>query len=255
LELGASFRRAFTLLELLVVLAIIGLVVAISLPSIKGLSQSNIMADANQQLLADIARARRAALKDRSTVFVIFMPPADAANPAAYASLSGIQKTNLLRGQQTAYALYAARTAGDQPGRPYARYLTGWQNLPEGVFIPTWKFFGGTNGIPPFKTLKGIPIPAITNTAVSTVPVPYLAFDPLGRLTAFDAQGRPLAPRDEIIPLARGSVFFARDAAGGLDWAPADVLERPPGNSVYNWNHIHIEWTTGRARVERPEIQ
>jgi len=63
------------------------------------------------------------------------------------------------------------------------------------------------------------------------------------------------ATQDAIIPLAQGSVLLARDSAGGLAWAPADILERPPNNSIVNSNHIRIDWLTGRARVERAEIQ
>ncbi len=47
----------------------------------------------------------------------------------------------------------------------------------------------------------------------------------------------------EIIPLARGSVL------GG------SVRETPPGNSITASNHIRIDGLTGRAHVERFEIQ
>jgi hypothetical protein len=32
------------------------------------------------------------------------------------------------------------------------------------------------------------------------------------------------------------------------------VEERPPGNSTNAFNLIHIDWLTGRARVERQQI-
>src|SRR6185436_602153 len=68
-------RRAFTLLELLVVLAIIGILTAVALPSMKGLQKSNIMTSASQQLVDDIGLARQYAIKERTTVHVIFVPP------------------------------------------------------------------------------------------------------------------------------------------------------------------------------------
>jgi hypothetical protein len=60
--------------------------------------------------------------------------------------------------------------------------------------------------------------------------------------------------QDEYIPLARGTVGYARDAAKvPLPELPT-VSERPPGNSTNAFNLIHIDWLTGRARVEHQEI-
>jgi hypothetical protein len=56
--------------------------------------------------------------------------------------------------------------------------------------------------------------------------------------------------------LASGSIFFPRDSNGvPLAAKPADVVETPPGNSISNYNNIRIDWLTGRARVERREMQ
>src|SRR5262245_9827617 len=53
---------AFTVLELLIVIGIIGLLMALSLPHLGGMRQSNIMASANRQLLDDLALARHRAI-------------------------------------------------------------------------------------------------------------------------------------------------------------------------------------------------
>src|SRR4249920_3013386 len=68
-------RGAFTLLELLVVLAIIGILTAVALPSMKGLQKSNVMTAASQQLVDDIGLARQYAIKERTTVHLLFVPP------------------------------------------------------------------------------------------------------------------------------------------------------------------------------------
>ena len=82
--------------------------------------------------------------------------------------------------------------------------------------------------------------------SISTT-IPYIAFDYLGRLTS---------GQDELIPLARGSIFYDRNVDGTIKQSvPADVQESPPNNSVNNFNIIHIDWLTGRARVEKQEIQ
>ena len=64
---------AFTLLELLVVLAIIGILAGISLPTIHAF-KPNPAAVAAQQLLDDVARARQLAISQRTTVFMVFLP-------------------------------------------------------------------------------------------------------------------------------------------------------------------------------------
>ncbi len=231
-------------------MGIIGLLAVVSLPAIRGISKSNAMAAANRQLLDDIALARQYALSTRAPVYLLFSPPLDVLPPADQANLSSSLGTNqielFLRGQQTAYALFAFRSVGDQPGQQNNRYLTPWRSLPEGVFIPASKFTTTVNGVSPFfKSPTAIPFPS-TGLGSARVTVYRIAFD---------AQGALASQQDEIIPLARGSVLFARDpSTGALAWSPADVLERPPNNSIVNSNHIRIDWLTGRARVERAEI-
>jgi prepilin-type N-terminal cleavage/methylation domain-containing protein len=259
-------RAAFTIIELMVVIAIIGVLAAISLPAIRGMTKSNAMIAANRQLLDDIAYARQRAIADHTTVYMVFIPP-HIVNPA-YVPPAGSdpvvmkQYTNLLGAQFTTYSFLSLRSVGEQPGRSTPRYLTGWRSLPNGVFIATNKF-----NIPPpftqpapqpfrnFPVLNTFPFPLATNTITGTIFLPYIGFDYLGRLVRFDIFDQPVPPIDEYIPLARGSIFYPRDSAGNFTNAPADVQENPLNNSVNNSNVIHIEWLTGRAKVERQEVQ
>lgn len=60
---------------------------------------------------------------------------------------------------------------------------------------------------------------------------------------------------DIRIPLAVGSLLPNRTAAGNtFTVTDIDALETPKLNSVTNYNRIVINWQTGRARVERPEL-
>ena len=68
-------KSAFTLIEMLMVIAIIGLLAVIALPSMKGISGSNIIAAADRQLLDDISLARHKAITSRTTVHIVFVPP------------------------------------------------------------------------------------------------------------------------------------------------------------------------------------
>jgi prepilin-type N-terminal cleavage/methylation domain-containing protein len=233
---------AFTLLELLIVITIIGILAAISLPALKGFGESNIIGSANRHLLDDVALARQLAISTRSTVYMVFVPPGAntfvATNPKDQKLAD-----RLAAGQFTTYALFSRRSVGDQPGRDTPRYLTQWKTLPDGVMIAPSKFFIPTNGVPRFA-YKLFPYPTAEG---KTNLMAYIAFDYQGRLVS------PPESEDAIIPLARGSILYTRDSNGRV--RDLDVAEVPPGNSIANSNHIRIDWLTGRARVERLEIQ
>ncbi len=255
-QAGSQARAAFTIIELMVVIAIIGVLAAITLPAIRGMTKSNSMIAANRQLLDDIAYARQRAIADHTTVYMIFVPP-NIINLLNFPtnSLDTVavkQYINLYGGQYTTYAFLSVRSVGEQPGRATPRYLTGWRSLPNGVFIATNKFdiFAAPPALQPFRAfpaLNTFPFPLATNLVTGNMAIPYIGFDYLGRL---------VTQRDEYIPLARGSIFYPRDpVTGNYINQPADVQENPLNNSVTSSNVVHIEWLTGRARVERQEVQ
>src|SRR2546423_2559905 len=64
---------AFTLLELLVVIGIIALIAAISVPAFSAM-KPNLLAVASRQLLDDLNWARQRAISDHTTVYVVFAP-------------------------------------------------------------------------------------------------------------------------------------------------------------------------------------
>ncbi len=238
-----SRARAFTLIELLVVIGIMALIAAIAAPSLRKMKETDVMAAANRQLLDDVASARQRAIVGHTTVFMVFMPPV--LDPSLYAGLpvADPRSQTILAHQQTSYAMFVHRTVGDQPGQPHPAYLTDWRSLPEGVFIPTWKF---TNLVNCFQYTTNIPIPTLNGPV--GMPVPYIAFDYQGRLLTTNEL--------EFIPLARGYVDYQKDVSAGLlAWAPVEVTEEPPWNSISNWNRIRIDRPTGRATLERPEIR
>jgi hypothetical protein len=222
------------------------------------------MTAATKQMLDDVAFARQKALQNRSTVYMVFLPPQFWGRPngPAFKNLSTMgfnQVTNLFTGQYTMYSLLSLRSIGDQPGKSYPKYLMPWRRLPDGVTIAQEKFYrpmvindpaaSRTNTINPFATNLAqtlFPFPSVDATAnVGNFQLPYIAFTPNGSLTTNG---------DEYIPLTRASVMYPLDQNGVPQVAQADWVETPPGSSTNDYHVIHINWLTGRAKLERKEI-
>jgi len=259
--------NAFTLVELLVVIAIIGIISTISIPAIRGLTQSNALAAGHRQLMDDIGLARQYAINGHRTVYMVFMPPSLGAHFAKI-SASGSQgapiylrlMTNLLNYTLTGYSILTFRNTGDQPGQHNPHYLIEWRNLPDGVFVATNKF-QDVNALQfntwpdstrPFP-YANFPFPLGSQYGQGKVDtsmrMPYIAFDPSGQLH-YDPPFRPQFP-DQVIRLTRGSIFYPRDNIGNYMVAGGpDVVVTASTNTA-----VRVNWLTGRPRVEGMDLQ
>ena len=281
----AERRRAFTLIEMLVVLSIMGLLAALAVPALKNFGHSDAMTAAVQQMQNDVGRARQLAISQRTTVYMVFVPTNFWSNldynlagvsSTWWGNLSGAQKaivTNLCGEQLTSYTFMADGAVGDQPGQHQWHYLAPWQTLPEGTFIAQQKFaspgsevssvsqplfqqwntnypHSDENKIYAFTNMVAMPFPTEDSPLLS---MPCIAFNFLGQLTL---DGQAMADRHEYIPLARGNVAPAIDPATKLfQLNPPQILENPSGNSTNAYNIIDIDPLTGRATVQQPKIR
>ena len=253
-------RHGFTLVEMLVVISILGILAALTVPALKSLGKSDAAVAASRQMLEGVGRARQLAIANRTTVYMIFvttnfwngLSAAQRAMPAA---------TNLCDKQLSGYTFVACGAAGDQPGQHAWHYLEPWQSLPDGTFIASWKFYPRAQSVTVPNFSSTVPIYGFmtTNIPFPTVDsppafLPCIAFNYLGQLT-YDGQNP--AGQDEYIPLARGSVYVATDpSTKALQFRPANVTETPPGNSTSSaYNIVDIDWLTGRATLRFLKVQ
>jgi len=283
---------AFTLIELLTVIAIIGILAAMLTPVLKNFAKPDVTVSATRQMLDDVSRARALAIADRSTVYMVFIPtnfwgtwggfpqglvnngtPWNDMTARAAQTQTSMVMTQAYGAQLNGYMLISLRDVGDQPGRPIPKDLTSIKTLPKGAYIAPFKFNTITYvaGQPPYPTNRpdlpiygflrtnGIPFPTasiLTNAGYTVagkgLTLPYIAFNYLGQLTPGDGS---VLPYDENIPLDYGSIAPALDPATKLPTkAPPSFSEDPPGNSTnISYNLIHIDRLTGRARLERQD--
>ena len=260
--------RAFSLLEMMVVIAIIGLLTALALPHMKGFTQSSSMTGATRQFLDDINFARQRALANRSEVCMVFLPPGFWTNmtppPSGSYLSTNAQMASLYFHQLAAYALIAMRTVGDQPGQSNVHYLTDWKPLPQGVFISPFQFTNSqfvtnyvwtTNTTPPGLTT---PFP-VTGFLTSTFPFPstYSGYSLPMPYIGFTANGQLTTPsQDQYLMLASGSILYQASAAGPTTpgWIYPDAEETPPANDFNYPNILHIDWLTARTRIEHNQF-
>jgi prepilin-type N-terminal cleavage/methylation domain-containing protein len=265
---------AFTLIELLAVIAIIAVIAAIVAPTLGNLRKGDAMAVGTRQMLDAVARARQLAISQRTTVYLTFVsddfwgansttflntlidPVADPRRQRLVAA------TNITEKQLTGYNFVTLRTVGDQPGRGVPHYLSSWQTLPESIFIQPTKFLpAGTQLIinDPNRPPPAPPVTLFQFYSFNTNAIPFpTESSPLFNVpcVAFDYQGRLLSGRDEYIPMVHGSLGYSIDPVTKLPQMQSPtIFESPPGNSSNSFNVIHIDWLTGRGRLEKRQIQ
>jgi prepilin-type N-terminal cleavage/methylation domain-containing protein len=286
---------AFTLIELLVVLAIIGTLVTLSMPAFKGFGQSNTLAAAERQLIDDLGLARQYAIKNRATVYMVFLAT-NALPQGANASASRVTfgqlydqvrnlnsklseraytktlyaLTNAFASVYSGYAIYAESSLGEQPGNLKRRYLTEWRTLPDGVVFPpemagylpagqfvTAQYPGQLDRLP----LAKVPFPFVDRfddlkAEIPEVWLPYVAWDATGQLRPHPDRGLV----DQYLSIGLGSVMHPRQPlANSKSPGPYDLTRDIDAIETPRDNHTNsiyrIAALTGRAKLYKPEVK
>ncbi|MGZ5552065.1 MAG: pilus assembly FimT family protein [Chthoniobacterales bacterium] len=159
-------RAAFTLLELIVVVGIIILLLAVTLPSITSLSKSGSRKAAVGALVGAFEQARAQAIKDGLATYVVFptFP-------------SGATQTTSDRYNHKSYAIFE----DDPANAATPKQLTNWKTLSTGVAVRT----GSLGYLTDVSTLS----PALKITFA-----PDTAATPLFRCVKFNANGEVDSP-------------------------------------------------------------
>lgn len=145
-------RRAFTLIEMLVVIVVISILLVAVIPAVNSLSKSNGRKGAASALLGAIEQARSLAIKDGQSTYLVFPT-----------FTSGAQAT-LDRYNYKAYAIFE-----DDPANPTTpKQLTPWKTLPTGVSLRANSGSGqAVTNLPNLATLVSS-VPAFTPDTGST---------------------------------------------------------------------------------------
>jgi prepilin-type N-terminal cleavage/methylation domain-containing protein len=147
-------RNAFTLIEVLTVTIIVGILLAVGIPSMNSLIKSGGLTSATRQVANSLGLARQYAITRRTTTRVVFPYQAAATTSMWFQS----------------YSVVASN-----------RSLQAWQYVGRWEFLPAGTTFRNT-GVGSVTTLSASLLPFPANGS-STVTMAYIEFNPTGAAT------------------------------------------------------------------------
>ena len=208
---------AFTLVELLAVIGIMGLLVAVAVPALKGLTGSGGRKQALSQVMGALEIARNTAISTGTNAAVIF--------PNAEFSATGVDPTPY-KFRSMAIVSYFDTTIATNTGSniPYDKLVSSWIVLPQGIsFLPKYLKTNTTTNMISVTAKIRIP-PKTTNISITC---PGIVFQSDGGLLETNS-----------IPVA-GVAFFEGSVTG------SDTTN--PTTKMTNFETVRLTHYTGRA--------
>jgi prepilin-type N-terminal cleavage/methylation domain-containing protein len=152
---------AFTLVELLAVIGIIGLLAAVGIPAIKGLTGSGGRKQALSQVMGALEIARNTALNTGTNAAVIFPDSTFTSGDAyKYRSMAVVSYKD---------STIATATTNTNTSIAYDKLVSSWIVLPQGIsFLPNYLVTNTTNNM--ISVTVQIRIPPKTNDTSITCP-------------------------------------------------------------------------------------
>jgi prepilin-type N-terminal cleavage/methylation domain-containing protein len=211
-----SCQTAFTLVEMLAVLAIIGILTALALPALNGIGKAYSLSTAGSKVSGMVEQARQNSMSKNVMTALVLM-------------------TN--QGTDSDYRAMILLEKDPRSSTPAWRPITKWENLPVGVTVDS----SATDST--FLTNGG------STTGVLTSPLPVTAKFRGATVSNFAARifmsnGGLKNPSEATkIKLVEGSYTggvtkYTHPAAGG--------------GSAANYYNISIVGVTGRSKIDRP---
>ncbi len=210
----ARIRRAFTLVELLVVVGIMGMMLAITVVAFEGIGRGAKMRAALMTIKSSLALARQYSITDRTFCFVVF--PDDRVDFSAVTNLGATRYS----------AMFLCTTAR------WSRMLAKWYHLPRGIVFdrdrqpPAYPRVLNVFDRSHTNNVSGIPFPVEASNQVDQL-VACMRFHPNGRLH------QPDTITDPAIIVTEGTIRFNPTTSELLDYfkqpnAPAYMIEIRP---------------------------
>jgi prepilin-type N-terminal cleavage/methylation domain-containing protein len=205
-------KDGFTLIEMLVVIVIIAIVLAITIPSITGLMKSGGLSAASRQVANSLSLARQYAITHRTVTRVVF--------PFSLTATG----TNVAPWYQS----YAVIDIGS------TNYLSKWEFLPLGtVFMD--------------QSLSIFPTPpCLNNLKTDTLPFPYTNSTPLAILAYIEFQPTGAASNPGSLTITEG---FLNNGTTPPTVLPTS---KTTSNTIANQSLISVDNIIGRIQVTRP---